>query len=225
MSEKSQKFVLSLKNVVFKGISGKVGPISLEISSGTDHLLTLNYREDGLKLIRIIKGIAVPLSGKVIKDSRDMMGWIVKDECIALVEEESFFSMTVRDEIAFAAMAGEAKRKLPMTPFLGAVLGTSGLDSQLDCPIEQLNGFQKRVLSLTSSLLMLPNLLIFLDPFAGLDERQRVIYLDLLNLGKKNIGLATLQIAIIKDMLIFDDTINGTRIGESIPVTDGAKGL
>jgi len=224
MAESLASPVLTLDGVVFEGTSGRVGPIRLEVAGGTDHILSLEHREDGLKLIRIIKGMVSPLEGRVIKGGEDVTGWVVKDECVALIETESFFSRIVQEEISFSAMAGEAKGKFPVAPFLDEILRASGFDLQLDRPIDQLAGFERQILALIAALLMLPDLLVFIDPLDGLDERQRSRYLALVGLGKWELGFSTLQIALNEGNIIPEGVLCGSGINESVQLTGKAGG-
>lgn len=216
MAESLPPPVLTLDGVLFEGASGRVGPIRLEVAAGTDHIISLEHREDGLKLIRIIKGMASPLEGRVIKEGEDVTGWVVKDGCVALIETESFFSRIVREEISFSVLAGEAKEKLPVAPFLDEILRESRFDSLLQLPIEQLTGFERQILALIASLLMLPDLLVFMDTLDGLDERQRSRYITLVGLGKRKLGFSTLQIALKDGNIIPEDVLCEPGINKSV---------
>ncbi len=211
-TEHSEKPILHLKDVVFEGVSGKVGPLNIKIESCSDHVLPLDSQEDGLELIRIIKGITAPERGRVFKGGEDVTGWIVRDGCVALVEPERFFSVTVRDEISFAAMAGEARGKAPVTPLLSDILDVSGLRGKIGHSIDKLSGLERQVLALASSLLMLPSLLVFLDSLDGFDEVLRDRYIRLVALGKKKLEVSTLQIAVKRENLIPLTAIQGIGI-------------
>lgn len=193
MKNPSIRVVFSLKQVVFEGARGKIGPLTLDVSAGEDHVLFLEDPGDGMTLVRIIKGMAAPLSGRVLKEGEDTTGWIIRDGIVALVDGP-FFSRTVRDEIAFAVRVGESKRKIEMTPFLSEILRKTGCEMAGDKIVTNLSDFEGRLLVLASGLLMLPDCLVIQEPLRGLDDRQTARYLDLLRYGKETVGFATLQL-------------------------------
>ena len=193
MKVSENPFVFKLDHIVFEGVGGRVGPLSLEVARGDDRVVYLGDSREGMTLARIIKGTVTPTEGAVIKKSGDATGWIVRDGIIVLVGEE-FFSKTVRDEITFAAQVGKAKGTVPMKPFLTGIMARSGLDTCLDKDILGLSDGERRMLVLVSALCMLPDCLVFLDPLQGFDEWRLARYLDLLRYGKETLGFASLQI-------------------------------
>ena len=222
----SEKTILRLKDVVFEGVSGKVGPLNIKIESCSDHVMPLDSQEDGLELIRIIKGITAPKRGRVFKGEEDVTGWIIRDGCVVLVEPERFFSATVRDEISFAAIVGEAKGKVPVAPLLGDILEVSGLEGKISHSIDKLSGLERQILALASSLLMFPSLLVFLDPLDGFNEISRDRYIRLVALGKRRLEVSTLQVAVKKKNLIPLTAIQGIGFGDnSHRVTDRTGGF
>ena len=158
-----KKITLKLDGLFYEGATGIVGPIDLEIHEGEDVVLSLGESGDGLALVRVIKGISSPKKGKVIKNGWDATGYVTPDGCVALIEPERFFSVTVRDEIAFSSRVGESKGHVSMAGFLRALLDLSGFAGRETQKIERLNAGDRRLLALLSALLMFPNLLILLE--------------------------------------------------------------
>ncbi len=185
-----KKFTLKLDDLFYKGASGIVGPINLKIHEGEDAVLSLGEPGDGLALVRVIKGISPPQKGKVIKDGWDATGYVTPDGCVALIEPERFFSVTVRDEIAFSSRVGESKGRVSMAAFLRALLDLSGFAGRETQKIEGLNVGDRRLLALLSALLMLPNLLILFEtwrPFPPVAQH-------LMNYAKSVTPMAVLRI-------------------------------
>ena len=186
-------FIFKLDQVVFEGVGGEVGPLTLTVGRGEDCVVTLEKPRDGEVLVQIIKGITTPREGRVVKKSGEATGWIVPDGIIALVGED-FFSKTVEEELVFAARVGEARGAVIMVPFVSRILERSGFESRLKESIVNLSLFRRQLLILAAALCMLPECLIFLDPLRGLEDEEAIHYLDLLRYGKETVGFATVQI-------------------------------
>ena len=204
-------FVFKLDRIVFEGVDGQIGPLSFEVARRDDWAVYLDDSRDGEMLARIIKGIAAPLEGRVIKSSGDATGWVVPDGIIALMGED-FFSKTVRDEIAFSVRVGEAKGTLEMGPFVSKVLRRSEFASRLKEDISSLSKFERHLLVLASALCMLPECLILLDSLQGLGEDEAPRYLDLLRYGRKMVGFATLQIVSVGGTPVPFETLREVRM-------------
>ncbi len=193
MTESFSLTILSLNGVVFQGVSGEVGPVNLELRPGEDRALTMDFLDDGLRLVRIIKGMERPLRGQVLKNGKDATGWIVRDGIIALTGNEEFLSTTVEEEISFAVDVGKAKGRAGLTDLLPVVLELSGFNANLKRPISGLNETERDLLALASSLLMLPDLVVLVEVF-GEEGLRPCRYQDLLNHGKRVLRFSTLRI-------------------------------
>ena len=204
-------FVFKLDRIVFEGVDGQIGPLSFEVARRDDWAVYLDDSRDGEMLARIIKGIAAPLEGRVIKSSGDATGWVVPDGIIALMGED-FFSKTVRDEIAFSVRVGEAKGTLEMGPFVSKVLRRSEFASRLKEDISSLSKFERHLLVLASALCMLPECLILVDPFQGVGKDEAPRYLNLLRYGRKMVGFATLQIVSVGGTPVPFETLREVRM-------------
>ena len=186
--------MLALEGVVCSENQPKSeNPLNLEIHRGTFHCLILDHEEEVRTLVQVIKGIAKPSRGRILKEGRDTTGWIHPDGIIAITDTDRFFFPTVRDEISFAVQTGLAKG-CNVSSFLEEILEAARIKILMDRDPLHLKGPQQELLALTAALLMSPALLILLNPMEHGETDVRRRYLHLLELGSRVLGLALLQI-------------------------------
>jgi len=186
--------ILSLKDVTFTGEAGIVGPLSMVISRQDDKVLLMKNNKDRLMLVRIIKGLEAPDTGKIIKQGADATGWVVPDEIVCVVARSRFFSRTVRGELAFAADVAKAKSREKADRLLPLILEHADIGNKMTGMIDQLEEADRVLLSLACTLCMLPAAIILLNPLKGLDAAQAARCTSLLAFGRGEIGCASLQI-------------------------------
>jgi glycerol transport system ATP-binding protein len=89
---------------VSKVVNGQthIHPTDLELSSGTMNVLLGPTSSGKTSLMRLMAGLDVPNTGKVIWDGRDVTGMRVQDRGVAMVYQQfiNYPSMTVYDNIA-----------------------------------------------------------------------------------------------------------------------------
>ncbi len=185
--------VLEIRELEFEGVHGKVGPITFTLSPGENHVVYFDETRDGMAFARILKGMAFPLKGRVLKRGRDVTGWIVRDGIVVLIEG-AFFSGTVGEELTFARNVGRAKASFDLDSLLAGIVERTGFCLEDLRLISDLTPYHRALLTLANALLMLPTCLVFLDPMNGFDNKQRVTYLELVSYGKSNLNYATLQV-------------------------------
>ncbi len=194
MEMETENAVFSLKGVTFTGETGVIGPLDMVISQQADNVLLMKNKKDRLKLVRIIKGLESPDSGKIVKRGADATGWIVPDGIVCIVDRGRFFSRTVQAELAFAADVAKTKNQEKADRLLPLILEYAGIGDKMAGPIDHLNQFEHALLALTCALCMMPEAIILLNPLEGLDAAQAARFTSLLAFGREEIGCASLQV-------------------------------
>ena len=194
MEMETENAVFSLKGVTFTGAAGVIGPLDMVISRQAGNVLLMKNKKDRLKLVRIIKGLESPDSGKIVKHGADATGWIVPDGIVCVVDRGRFFSRTVQAELAFAADVAKAKNPEKADRLLPLILEYAGIGDKTAGPINPLDEFDRALLSLVCALCMLPEAIILLNPLEGLDATQATRCASLLAFGREGIGCASLQV-------------------------------
>lgn len=165
----------------YPGASGGIGPVSMRLERG--RLVGLRGPSGSGKttLRRLLSGLAVPASGRVLVDGEDYS--VRGPELAALVavadQHPYLFAGTVRDNLALAAPGagdGELRRAL-------ARVGLATLATRLDADIGEdgrlLSGGQRARLSLARALLLDRPFLLLDEPSAELDEDAERLVIDL----------------------------------------------
>jgi energy-coupling factor transporter ATP-binding protein EcfA2 len=205
MKGESKKAILALEMVTFSGEKGIVGPLDFSIFQHQKKIVLIENKEDQLKFTRIIKGMEIPATGKIFKRGSDSTGWIIPDGIVCVVERERFFFRTVRGEIAFAADVAGAKNQKKANNLLPFILEYAGIENRMTTPIDHLNGFERALLSLACVFIMLPEVIVLLNPLAGFNTDQEAHYTSLFTLGRKLTRCASLQVVSRKEWAISPD--------------------
>ncbi|RLG41943.1 MAG: ABC transporter ATP-binding protein [Thermoproteota archaeon] len=125
-------------------------------------------------MLRIIAGLEIPDSGKVLFDGRDVTGLPPRDRNVGMVFQDLalFPHLTVLDNVAFGLIArgyeeDEAKR---VAISLIRLLKLEGLERRYP---HQLSGGQRQRVALARALAPNPSVLLLDEPFGALDARLR----------------------------------------------------
>ncbi len=151
-----------------------VDQVSLEIKSGSLVALLGPSGSGKSTLLRLIAGLEMPDSGKIILTGKDATNQSVQERNIGFVFQHYalFKHMTVRQNIAF----GMEIRKLPKAKVKGRVeqlLELVQLSGFGDRYPSQLSGGQRQRVALARALAAEPNVLLLDEPFGALDAKVR----------------------------------------------------
>ncbi|MGJ5675854.1 MAG: sulfate/molybdate ABC transporter ATP-binding protein [Nostochopsis sp.] len=151
-----------------------VDQVSLKIKSGSLVALLGPSGSGKSTLLRLIAGLEMPDSGKIILTGKDATNQSVQERNIGFVFQHYalFKHMSVRQNIAFAMEI----RKLPKAKVKGRVeqllelVQLSGLGDRYP---SQLSGGQRQRVALARALAAEPNVLLLDEPFGALDAKVR----------------------------------------------------
>ena len=167
-------------SLVLEGVSKVVNgqtnihPTDLELRAGTMNVLLGPTSAGKTSLMRLMAGLDVPNTGKVIWNGKDMTGMRVQDRGVAMVYQQfiNYPSMSVYDNIASPMrLLGKSKDQIDqavlnaaelmkLTPFLGRK------------PLE-LSGGQQQRCALSRALVKDAGLVLLDEPLANLDYKLR----------------------------------------------------
>ncbi|TAF03322.1 MAG: sulfate ABC transporter ATP-binding protein [Nostocales cyanobacterium] len=151
-----------------------VDQVSLEINSGSLVALLGPSGSGKSTLLRLISGLEMPDSGKILLTGKDATYQSVQDRNIGFVFQHYalFKHLTVRQNIAF----GLEIRKAPKKKIKGKVeqlLELVQLNGLGDRYPSQLSGGQRQRVALARALAVEPNVLLLDEPFGALDAKVR----------------------------------------------------
>ncbi|QYX30233.1 sulfate/molybdate ABC transporter ATP-binding protein [Sphaerospermopsis torques-reginae] len=151
-----------------------VDQVSLEIKSGSLVALLGPSGSGKSTLLRLISGLEMPDSGKIILTGKDATYQSVQERNIGFVFQHYalFKHLTVRQNIAF----GLEIRKAPKKKIQGKVeqlLELVQLNGLGDRYPSQLSGGQRQRVALARALAVEPNVLLLDEPFGALDAKVR----------------------------------------------------
>jgi sulfate transport system ATP-binding protein len=151
-----------------------VDQVSLEINSGSLVALLGPSGSGKSTLLRLISGLEMPDSGKIILTGKDATYQSVQERNIGFVFQHYalFKHLTVRQNIAF----GLEIRKAPKKKIEGKVeqlLELVQLNGLGDRYPSQLSGGQRQRVALARALAVEPNVLLLDEPFGALDAKVR----------------------------------------------------
>jgi sulfate transport system ATP-binding protein len=166
--------------IVVENVSKKFGSfqavdnVSLEIQSGSLVALLGPSGSGKSTLLRLISGLEMPDSGKIILTGKDATNKSVQERNIGFVFQHYalFKHLTVRQNVAF----GLEIRKTPTKKIQGRVeqllelVQLSGLGDRYP---SQLSGGQRQRVALARALAVEPSVLLLDEPFGALDAKVR----------------------------------------------------
>ena len=148
--------------------------IDLEIESGSLTALLGPSGSGKSTLLRVIAGLEVPSSGRVILDGKDVTNLAPQQRGIGFVFQHyaAFKHMSVRDNVAF----GLKIRKRPKAEIkekVDELLRVVGLDGYQQRYPSQLSGGQRQRMALARALAIEPAVLLLDEPFGALAAKVR----------------------------------------------------
>lgn len=148
--------------------------IDLEIESGSLTALLGPSGSGKSTLLRVIAGLEVPSSGRVILDGTDVTHLAPQQRGIGFVFQHyaAFKHMTVRDNVAFGLKIRK-KPKAEVKAKVDELLAVVGLDGYQQRYPSQLSGGQRQRMALARALAIEPSVLLLDEPFGALDAKVR----------------------------------------------------
>ncbi len=148
--------------------------IDLEIESGSLTALLGPSGSGKSTLLRVIAGLEVPSSGRVILDGKDVTQLAPQQRGIGFVFQHyaAFKHMTVRDNVAFGLKIRK-KPKAEVKAKVDELLAVVGLDGYQQRYPSQLSGGQRQRMALARALAIEPSVLLLDEPFGALDAKVR----------------------------------------------------
>lgn len=166
---------LQLKNVTMR-VDGKthIYNTNLILQKGTMNVLLGRTLSGKTTLMRIMAGLDVPTSGKILWDGKDVTGMRVQDRKIAMVYQQfiNYPSMSVYDNIA-TPLRLMNKSKDEIDKAVRKTAGLMRLTDMLDRKPLELSGGQQQRCALARSLVKGSGLVLLDEPLANLDYKLR----------------------------------------------------
>jgi molybdate transport system ATP-binding protein len=147
--------------------------------------------------LRILAGLEVPKSGKIVVDGEV---WFDKEKKINLPTQKRgvgfvfqdyalFPNMSVQENLSYALQKGDDKR------YIDEVMQTMGIFELADRRPTQLSGGQKQRVALARALVMRPKILLLDEPLSALDSAMRTKLQDELIKAHKHFGVTTVLVS------------------------------
>ncbi|WP_354700393.1 Sulfate/thiosulfate import ATP-binding protein CysA [Paraconexibacter sp. AEG42_29] len=148
--------------------------IDLEIESGSLTALLGPSGSGKSTLLRVIAGLEVPDSGRVILDGKDVTRLAPQQRGIGFVFQHyaAFKHMNVRDNVAFGLKIRK-RPKAEVKQKVDELLRVVGLDGYQQRYPSQLSGGQRQRMALARALAIEPAVLLLDEPFGALDAKVR----------------------------------------------------
>jgi len=166
---------LQLENVSMK-VDGQmhIYNTNLTLQKGTMNVLLGRTSSGKTTLMRIMAGLDVPTTGKILWDGVDVTGMRVQDRKIAMVYQQfiNYPSMSVYDNIA-APLRLMNKDELEIDEAVKKTAGLMRLTNMLDRKPQELSGGQQQRCALARSLVKGSGLVLLDEPLANLDYKLR----------------------------------------------------
>lgn len=166
--------VLEVKNLTHVFPDGKtaIRNINLQINDGEFVIIAGSNGSGKTVFIRHLNGLLAPTKGEVLIDGEPITKNIIKARRkIGLIFQDSdsqIVGQTVAEDVAF----GPENLNLPVSEvdrIVQEVLETVGLSEMANHSPHTLSGGQKRKLAVAGVLAMKPDIIMFDEPFTGLD--------------------------------------------------------
>jgi glycerol transport system ATP-binding protein len=151
-----------------------VHPTSLELEKGTMNVLLGPTLSGKTTMMRLMAGLDVPSTGRIVWNGADVTGMKVQDRKVAMVYQQfiNYPSMTVYDNIASPMrLMGKSKDEIDVAVRKAADLMKMG--PMLDRKPLELSGGQQQRCALARALVKDAGLVLLDEPLANLDYKLR----------------------------------------------------
>lgn len=166
--------------LILEGVSKTVGgethiyPTDIELQKGTMNVLLGPTLSGKTSLMRLMAGLDVPATGRVIWNGEDVTGMRVQDRKVAMVYQQfiNYPSMTVYDNIASPMrLLGQSRAEIDKS--VRATADLMKLTPMLERKPLELSGGQQQRCALARALVKNAGLVLLDEPLANLDYKLR----------------------------------------------------
>lgn len=191
-------------------------PTDLHIESGETLVLLGPSGCGKTTTLRLIAGLDVPDSGRVLFNDEDVTALPIEKRNIGMVFQSYalFPNMTVEDNIAY----GLVVRKMASTERkrrVGEMLEMMHIESLADRQITQLSGGQKQRVALARAIAPRPRALLLDEPLTALDARLRETLRVDINTLLRSLGITTVYVT--------HDQAEAMALGDRIAVMEKGR--
>ncbi len=148
--------------------------VSIEVPDGSLTALLGPSGSGKSTLLRVIAGLELADSGRIIISGQDMTKVPVQDRHVGFCFQHyaAFKHMTVRDNVAFG-LSIRKKPKAEIEERVRELLALVHLEGFIDRYPSQLSGGQRQRMALARALAVEPKVLLLDEPFGALDAKVR----------------------------------------------------
>ncbi|MEI6733873.1 MAG: ABC transporter ATP-binding protein [Comamonadaceae bacterium] len=191
-------------------------PTDLQIESGETLVLLGPSGCGKTTTLRLIAGLDVPDSGRVLFNDEDVTALPIEKRNIGMVFQSYalFPNMTVEENIAY----GLVVRKMPESERrkrVGEMLEMMHIESLADRQITQLSGGQKQRVALARAIAPRPRALLLDEPLTALDARLRETLRVDINALLRSLGITTVYVT--------HDQAEAMALGDRIAVMEKGR--
>ena len=194
--------MIELQGVVFHPEGMKVlDGVDLKIQNGEVFVIMGASGAGKSTILRIMNGLTMPDSGKVLVDGQDISGFSESQlvpirQRVGMVFQSAalFDSLSVADNVGFALRAEKKRNRESYRQKIRETLSIVGLDGIEDRMPAELSGGMKKRVGLARTIAMKPDVLLYDEPTAGLDPITSKRILDLIADLKKRLRVTSVMV-------------------------------
>ncbi len=177
------------------GPSVHLHPMSLNPAPDAVTVLLGATQAGKTSLMRLMAGLDVPTSGRVLVDGRDVTGTPVRERNVAMVYQQfiNYPSMTVFDNIASPLKLG-GRPRAEIERRVRELAARLHIEVFLDRLPAELSGGQQQRVALARALAIEPGLLLLDEPLSALDARVRVHLRHEIKALHRRLGVTTIMV-------------------------------
>jgi glycerol transport system ATP-binding protein len=153
---------------------GIINDVSLTVERGTMNVLLGPTLAGKTTIMRLMAGLDVPTTGRILVDGKDVTGVPVRERSVAMVYQQfmNYPSLSVFENIASPLRVARLKND-EIQERVQKVAGLLGLQSMLDRLPHQLSGGQQQRTAIARAIVKRADLILLDEPLANLDYKLR----------------------------------------------------
>ena len=170
-------------------------------------------------LLRCIAGLYQPTKGKICWNQKDVMTSKEYQSILGYLpqEFEGLKELKVREFLEyFGDLKNVSQKELP--EMIDSVLAAVNLSEKKEDKVRTLSGGMRRRLGIAQALLNHPQVLLFDEPTAGLDPKERLRFQNLILDNRQSNGIVLISTHIVSDIEALCDYILVMKSGKIIGV-------
>lgn len=221
MGEQSSQSALSCRELSF------TYPDGVRVLAGVDLVLGRGERvavvgpngAGKTTLFSLLAGLLVPETGRIELDGEVLRPGAFRPQTGFVLQQpdDQLFCPSVREDVAFGPENMGLSRE-EVSRRVDEALETVGVLPLSERPVHHLSGGEKRVVSIAGILAMQPNLILFDEPSAGLDIRNRRRLIHLLRGMEQTLVIASHDLEFLLELCDRVVLLDGGRIVADGPI-------